>query len=196
MSSGINHTVVCIIMRQIIAGISGIAGIKSELDYLHIGISALLHKTLHRICHKAKILCNNVFLSQSLGNGAEQIHSRSFFPPAALRSLISIRNCIIFIKTAEMIDTDNIIHIKAVRQTLHPPLKACIPVHIPSVQRIAPELSCCGKSIWRASCYLCRLIVLIQLEKSRIRPGICTVHGNIDGNISDNTDTFFVCIGF
>ena len=69
-------------------------------------------------------------------------------------------------------------------------------MHIPSVQRISPKLSCCGKSIWRASCHLGGLVIFIQFEKSWICPGICAVHGNIDRNISDNTNSFSVCIRF
>ena len=69
-------------------------------------------------------------------------------------------------------------------------------MHIPSVQRISPKLSCCRKSIWRTSGYLCRLVIFIQFEKSWICPGICAVHGNIDRNISDNTNSSSVCIRF
>ena len=196
VGSGINHTVICVVMRQIITGISSIPLIKGKLYYFHVWITALFHKTLHRVSHETKVLSNNILVSQPIGNSTEKIHSRSFFPPAAFCILITIWNRIIFIKSTEMINADNIIHIKAMCQTFDPPLESGIFMHIPSVQRISPKLSCCRKSIWRTSGYLCRLVIFIQFEKSWICPGICTVHGNIDRNISDNTNSSSVCIRF
>ena len=95
-----------------------------------------------------------------------------------------------------MINADNIIHIKAMCQTFDPPLEACIFMHIPSVQRIPPQLSCSRKSIWRTSGYLGRLVIFVQFKQSWIGPGISTVHGNINRNIPNNTNSFFVRISF
>ena len=69
-------------------------------------------------------------------------------------------------------------------------------MYFPVIQRISPELSCCGKSIRWASCNLCRAVFLIQLKEPRIRPGICTVHCHIDRDITDDLNAVFICIRF
>ena len=93
-----------------------------------------------------------------------------------------------------MVNSYYIIQLEAVPQTGNPPLVTGISVIIPTIQRIAPKLSVCGKSIRRASCNCSRHIVLIQLKQLRMCPGICTVHCHINRNISDNLDTLTVGI--
>ena len=95
-----------------------------------------------------------------------------------------------------MVNSYHIIKTEYIAQSGKPPLISGISVIIPAVQRISPELSGCGKSIWRASGYRCRYILLIQLEKLRMSPGIRTVHSYIDRNIPNDLDTFFIGIFF
>ena len=65
---------------------------------------------------------------------------------------------------------------------------------IPTIQRISPKLARCRKCIRRASCNRYRFTLFIQLEKLRIRPGICTVKSNIDRNVSYNQNTLLIRI--
>ena len=183
-------------MRKIIIGTSGISGIKSELQNLHSRKSAVMDKLTNRICHITKILGNNLLPSKSLLYLAEQIDPRTFFPVTANSIFRTVRNGKILIKATEMVDPYHIIKAEYIAQSGDPPLISCISVVIPAVQWISPELSCCGKSVRRTSGYSHRHILLIQLEKLRMSPGICTVHSYIDRDISDDLDTFFVGIFF
>ena len=155
-----------------------------------------MDKLPHRICHIAKILRNDLLPSKGLLHFAEQIDPGTFFPVTANGIFRTIWNGKILVKATEMIDSYHIIKAEYVAQSGDPPLISCISVVIPAVQRISPELSCCGKSVRRASGYSHRHILLIQLEKLRMSPGICTVHSYIDRDISDDLDTFFVGIFF
>ena len=79
---------------------------------------------------------------------------------------------------------------------LHPPVKPGLSVHFPVVKRISPQLSRCRKAIRRTASYLRGLIVFIQLKQPGACPCICAVHGNIDGNISNDPDSLFIGIRF
>ena len=65
---------------------------------------------------------------------------------------------------------------------------------IPTIQRISPKLARCRKCIRRASCNRYRFTLFIQLEKLRIRPGICTVKSNVNRNVSYNQNTLLIRI--
>ena len=95
-----------------------------------------------------------------------------------------------------MIDPDHIIKLKAVGNPAQPPFIACLSVIIPAVQRISPQLPRCGKSVRRTAGYSCGHSFLIQLKKLRPRPGICAVEGYINGNIPNDLNALFLCVGF
>ena len=69
-------------------------------------------------------------------------------------------------------------------------------MHFPVVQWISPELSCCGKSVRRAACHLCRTVFLIEFKEPWICPCVSTVHCHIDRDITNDLDPFFICISF
>ena len=183
-------------MRKVIVGTSGISGVKSKLQDFHSRETAVMDKLANGICYIAKILRNDLLPAKDLLHFAEQIDPRTFFPVAANGIFRTVRNRKILIKTTEMVNSYHIIKTEYIAQSGKPPLISGISVIIPAVQRISPELSGCGKSIWRASGYRCRYILLIQLEKLRMSPGIRTVHSYIDRNITNDLDAFFVGIFF
>ena len=110
--------------------------------------------------------------------------------------LCTIRNRKIFIKATEVVNSYYIIKPEHIAQSGKPPLISCVSVIIPAIQRISPQLSCCRKSVWRTTGYCNRHVLFIQLEKLRMRPGICAVHSYIDRDISDDLDAFFIGIFF
>lgn len=127
-------------------------------------------------------------------NGADGIAvgMATSIPPHNLNEVID--GVIAYMKD-NTIDPDHIIETEGVGKALHPPGKTCVPVMIPAVKRIAPELSVRGKTIRRAARYRCGHVVVVQLEEFGMGPGICAVIGNIDGNISDDPDSLPVCVG-
>ena len=95
-----------------------------------------------------------------------------------------------------MVNSQYIIHGKGIPEAAHPPVKACIPVIVPLVQWVAPQLAGSRKSIWRAACHSYGPALIIQLEQLRMSPGVCTVHGYIDRNISNDFHALAVGIAF
>ena len=161
MSSCISHTIHRVVMWKIIICASWVAGIKCKFQNLHSRKTTLADHLTDRICHITKIFGNNLLPSKCLLHFAEQINSRTFLPMSSDRILCSMRNGKVFIKSSEMIDSDNIIHLEYIMQSWNPPCISCLSMIVPTVQRISPQLSCRRESIRRASGYSCRNIFLI-----------------------------------
>ena len=113
-----------------------------------------------------------------------------------LRRLITIRNRIIFIEAAEVIDPHHIIELITVGDPLHPPRIFRLAVIFPAVQRVTPQLSRSRERIRRTSGHRSRRQCIIQLEQLRIRPGICAVKSHINRNIPNNLYLFLIRIIF
>ena len=94
-----------------------------------------------------------------------------------------------------MVDANHIIKLKAVFNPFDPPLITGLLVILPVIQRVAPELSCRGKCIRRASCHSGRFVILIKLEHLGRRPCIRTVKRHIDRDIADDLNAFLICVG-
>ena len=106
----------------------------------------------------------------------------------------SVRNAVVFVKAAEMIDPDHVIKFKAMLQSLAPPCETGLPVVIPFIQGIAPELSCGRESVGRTSRHGRGLIFRIELEHLRMSPGIRRVKCHINGNVPDEPNPVVVGI--
>ena len=83
-----------------------------------------------------------------------------------------------------MIDADDVIELKAMLHSCHPPLVSCLFMVVPFIKWIAPELSECGERIRRTSCHIDRITVLIKIKKLGMRPCVGTVHCNIYGYVT------------
>ena len=93
-----------------------------------------------------------------------------------------------------MIDPHHIIQPIAVGDAADPPGIARLPMVLPTIQRVAPQLPGDAERIRRTARHADGHIVLIQLKKFRIGPGIRAVKGHIDRNVPHNTDALLVGI--
>ena len=109
MSSRIGYGIFCIVVRQIVVGTAGIPRIKRKFQHLHARKTAFLHQTAHRIRHIPKILGNDLLPAKSLLHFPEQVNARSLFPVSVHGRIFTVRNGIILVKAAEMIDAHDIV---------------------------------------------------------------------------------------
>ena len=193
VSPRIYHAVLVVAMGQIIRLLSGVEG---EFQHLHAGIPAVLQKLHHGGGQEAQILSDDLLLPKSVVQRPEQIHAGPFLPMAVLRRLCPKRYAVIFVKTSEMIDTHHIIQLKAIVQSLAPPLIPSLSMIVPLIKGIAPKLPRLSKGIRRAASHRQRLKLVVKLEHFRMRPRVRRVKSHIDGNISDNLYSALICIGF
>ncbi len=180
-------------MGQIIPG-PGFSRIKCKLQHLHVRISGLLYQLTHRWRDKPKILSDDLLSSKGRLNGIEQLTAGPLAPLAEFCRGISVRDGIILIKTAEMIDADYIIHPETVGHPGDPPGVAGLFMVLPTIDRIAPQLPGGRKAIGRTAGYDGRKSLLIKLKKLRVTPGIGGVKSHIDRYISNDLNSLFIGI--
>ena len=178
-------------MRQIIALLAGIEG---KLQHLHARIPGLLHKPDHRRRQIPEVLGDDRTISQRFLQRVEQGIPGSCRPFSIDRGLLPVRDLVILVKTAEVIDPYDVIAPEAVGKPLHPPGKIRAPVILPVVNRISPQLSRRGEPIRRAPGHHRRISLFVQLEQLRMAPCIRAVKGDVNRNIPDNLDAAPVCI--
>ena len=169
MCSCINDTVAVIFIWKITAVLTSI---KSKLQYFHSRESTFFQHFQNTFCKESKILGDHAQLFDFFMQSAEQFHTRSLFPFTVFGSLIPIRDCIILIKSAKMVNTHNIIKFQTVAHSLNPPAIIVFFQFFPVIQRISPKLSDRRKCIRRTSRNRFRIIVFIKLEHLRICPCI------------------------
>ena len=182
-------------MGQIVICRAGVPGVEGKFQHLHTGKATVPDKLADRIRNITQILRNYFMPAEIPFHTAEQIDSGAFFPVTIHRGGFSIRNGIVFIETAEMVNTGYIVELIYIPQAAQPPLVAGLFMVVPAVQRIAPELACCRESVRRTSRYSGRNVIFVQLEQFGVCPGISGVHGNVNGNIADHLDIVFVGVG-
>ena len=196
MSTGVYHAVSCIIVRQVVICASRVSGIESKFKDFHSGITAVIYKSSYTVCHISKIFRYKLAIAKTFFDLIKKLNTGSFFPMTACRSLILCRDGIIFIKSSEMIYSDNIIIFKILSKSLYPPFKTCISVISPIIKRISPKLSVRSKTVRRATGHRYSLTLFIHLKQFSVRPGVRTVHSHINRNIADNLYTVFIGICF
>ena len=196
MSTGVYHAVSCIIVRQVVICTSRISGIESKFKDFHSGISAVIYKSSYTVCHISKIFRYKLTVTKSFLYLIEEFNTRTLLPVTACRSLILCRDGIIFIKSSEMIYSDNIIIFKILSKSLYPPFKTCISVISPIIKRISPKLTVRCKTVRRTTCYCTGSAGFIHLEQFRMCPCVRTVHSHINRNIADNLYAVFIGICF
>ena len=191
MGPCVYNAIPIIAVRQIVCLLPGV---KGKLQDLHAGISAVLQKLHHGICQEAQILRNDSLFSETILKHPEQLHPGTFLPMAVYGSLRPVGNAVIFIETAEMVNPHYIVQPEAVLQALAPPPETGLPVIIPFIERIPPQLPCGRERIRRAPGHSRRPGIRVKLEHLRTGPRIRRVKCHIDGNIPDKLDSVLIGI--
>ena len=93
-----------------------------------------------------------------------------------------------------MVDADIIYLIQLVADAFNPPAISVLFMCFPVIEGVTPQLSLSSKIIWRNSGYFQRMSLGIQAEHTFICPDISTVRGGEDRNITDDGNSFFICI--
>ena len=110
MGSGVNNTVLIIIVRQVFTVIA----VKCELQYLHTRISAFFDHFADRRCNHTQILCDHLFFAQLHLHRCKQFEVRSLFPVTIDCGFVSVRNREICLEATEMIYADDIVEAIAI----------------------------------------------------------------------------------
>ena len=195
MRAGIDHAVFIVVVGQVGFPAAGIAGIEGKFQDLHVGISGVPHKPADGFRDISQVFRDDGQTGDLFFNRAKEIESRAVLPPAGPGVRAVRRDRIVLVKTAEVVDPDDVKEAAAPPHAADPPGKAGLPVMVPVIQGISPELADRGKAVRRNSCDRLTGAVLTQLEELRIGPDLRAVRRDIDGYISDDGDPLQVGVG-
>ena len=123
MRSGVDYAVMVIIVRQIIALLSGV---ECELQDLHSRIPGILNELPYAVGDITQILGDDFDISELFLDCLEERDARSFDPFSVPGCLFAVRNLIKLIKCTEVIDTKNIAELKIVLNAGNPPFILCL----------------------------------------------------------------------
>ena len=194
MGPCVGHGIFHIIVRQIITGAARIPGIKGKLQHLHARKTAVFHQLAHGIGHIPQILRDHLSISQHFLHAVKQTDPRPLLPFSHNSRLGPVGNGIILVKSPKMINPHHIIQFKTFGNPLNPPAVPGLPMMLPAVERIPPELSGSRKAVRRTAGHCYRLSLFVKLKQLRMGPGIRTVISHIDRNISNDLDALSVGI--
>ena len=192
MGAGVDNGILHMIVREIVAGF---AGVKGELENLHARIAGALEKLLGRGCDIAQVLRDDRDVAEFFFHSAEEVLAGSFDNLAVLGGLVTVRDLVVFRKSVEVVQADDIVELKVAGKALDPPAVPVFFEFFPVVDRIAPELACGREGIRRAARHYGRDKVFVKAEDVGVSPGRRAVHGHIEGNITDDFDPLLFGIG-
>ena len=192
VGTGVNHTVIVVVMGQVIVCAADISLIKSKLQYLHVGIAAVTDQLANTLGQQTQVFGNDTLLAQGVTQGVEQIHAGTLLPVAVLGAVRACGNGEVLIEATEVVNADHIIELVAVPHSGDPPVVARGFVVIPTVEGVAPNLAVGAEAIGRTACDLGGHVHLVQLEHLGLCPDIGAVGRHINGHIAYDLDVLIV----
>ena len=185
VGAGVDDVVIGIKMGQIDALA---AVVERELEHLHAGVARSLEELGHAGGDQAEVFGDDRHVAQTRPDGVEQIHARAFQPIADDGVLGRIRDGIIFVKAAEVVDAGHVVELGSRRDAVDPPLVAGGLEVLPVIQRVAPQLAGRGEIVRRAARHADGMALLVQPEHLGVGPGVRAVHGDINRNVAKELD--------
>ena len=189
MGAGVYDAVV----RRIDAGqIFAVLIIESELQDLHTGEIRVGEQFPHVLGDEAQILGDDPSPGEFLTHTAEQFQTGRAFPFSVAGRALSVGDGVIAGKTAEVVDTYQIVDGEILLHPIQPPAKAVFLHLFPVVDGIAPQLTVGGESVGGTSRHHGGIVIFIQQELLRRTPYVHAVVSHVDGHIADDQNTLFV----
>ena len=193
MCSSVHHRVVWCQVRAIDTFIVRIEG---KLKNLHSWEASAFTKLNDFIRHKAKVLSDDVQITELFLHGCKEFVARTFDPFTRCCSFRTSWDFPVWFETTEVVDPNDVIDLEAFTQAFNPPLVAIFVHCFPVIDWVPPKLTSCWELIWRASCNASCLPVFICFEEMRISPHVAWIFCYIDWHISHNFNVVVVGISF
>ena len=109
MRARIGDAVDGVIMREIIGGGAGVAGIESELQDLHAGETGIRDELSDAVRDISQVLRDNLTLSETAFHGAEKVQSGAGTPFPVDCRRFPVGNRVILVKAAKMVNAQNVV---------------------------------------------------------------------------------------
>jgi len=162
-----------------------------ELQHVHAGDAMTLAQGIHLRRYDAEVLGDDRQFSESLLHGVEYRVAGTRFPGAGAGGTGFGGHGPVGLEAAEMIDAHEVGELGRGAQPLDPPAIAGLPVILPVIQWVAPELPVFAEIVGRYTSDVAGSTFLVELQHVAIGPCIGAVEGNVDRHVAEKTDAFF-----
>ena len=140
MCSCIHHRIVWCQVRAIDTFIVRIEG---KLKNLHSWEASAFTKFDDFICHKAKVLSDDVQITELFLHSCKEFVARTFNPFTWCGSFRTSRDFPVRLKTTEVVDPHDVVDLEAFTQAFNPPLVAIFVHCFPVIDWVPPKLTSC-----------------------------------------------------
>ena len=168
--------------------------IECEVKHLHSGEACIVEKLNYVLCDKTEVLCNNLRLGETLSNGAEESNAGSRIPFTVFSGGLAVGNVVIACKSAEVVDSENIVELICKTYSVDPPGEAILFHKRPVVDGVTPELTVRRESIGGTACNNCGIVIFIKQELLGSCPNVHRVVSNVDRHIADDEDATLMSV--
>ena len=168
---------------------------KGEFQHLHAGIACAVQHLVYLFGKEAKILRNDIQLSQAPVHRLEQLHIRALAPMTLPCVLSAVGYTVIALEATEMVYPDRVVYLKSGAYPADPPAVLVLSHIVPAVQGVAPQLTGLGEIIRGHARDELGDARLGELEQLPVGPHVHAVVGHVDGDISDEADALLVGVG-
>ena len=165
------------------------------MEHLHTGIPGFFQKLLHRREQKPQILGDDRHVSQRPAQRFEKVDARPLHPLAVDSGLLPVRDGVIRVEGAEVVDPGHVEQPAGQIDPVHPPVVFGLFQKFPIIQGVPPKLPGFRKVIRRTARHTHRPAAPVQPEDLRVGPGIGAVHGHINRHIPKNQNPQGIHIG-
>ena len=109
-------------------------------------------------------------------------------PSAIHSSLLARWNLPVGLKSAEVIEANDVALLQCPLHALNPPVISALAEYVPAVKRIAPALSGAAKKIGRHARNIDRVAVFVELKDLGMVPDVGAIQIDEDGDVGDELD--------
>ena len=182
--AGINDAVGFEIVRQVEIVALAAEGELQDRHPRQAGISSKLPRRGRKL---AEVLRDDLGIRKGAADRLEEGHAGARQPLAFAGGGGRIRNPPVVGKAAEMVDPHHVVELESGAHPGVPPRESIGGMHIPAVERIAPQLAVLTEIVRRHAGDRQRPArLLIEFEQVRAGPGIRAVHGHKNRNVADD----------
>ena len=169
--------------------------VEGELQNLHPREAVFVAQADHVVGDEAEVLCNDGQSPQCGGQCLQKLEAGCLNPAADACGGLGHGDLPIRHKTAEVIESDQVIEHRVGADALDPPGVALGTVSIPAVERVAPALPIDREVVRRHAGHDGRQAGVVEPKELGRSPDVGTVVGDENRCVTDDGDTASIGVG-
>ena len=192
VGAGVGHAVGGVAVGEVAS--AGVPAVEGELQHLHAGVTRLLQQLPDGGGEEAQVLGDDVPGAQGRLHGPEKADAGAGPPMAVPGGSVPGGDGVVLVKAPEVVDPQGVVELELGGDAANPPAVAVGLHGLPVEKGVSPQLSIGGEAIRRTARHLRGPPAGVQLKLLGAGPDVGAVNGDVDGQVPDDGDAFFVGI--